>query len=122
MDEQLFGFISGIVSGIVTNGIQGVYHYITKETLEDCIAGAIESVQSLYEKEFDLNGKSLFIWQKNIEYYAGWLQEGFLPREKIAPPIPYDIDKLRRVEQKEINFIYEKRRNMKLRTNIFLAM
>lgn len=35
MNEHLFGFISGIVAGIVTNGIQGVSHYITKETLQE---------------------------------------------------------------------------------------
>ena len=38
MNEHLFGFISSIVAGIVTNGIQGVSHYITKETLQDHIA------------------------------------------------------------------------------------
>lgn len=107
MDEHLFGFISSIVAGIVTNGIQGVYHYITKETLQDHITYTIESVQSLYEKKFGYKDKSLFIWQKNIEYYACWLQEGFLPREDDVPPIPYGEDKTRCVEQKEIDFIYE---------------
>ena len=45
MNEHLFGFISSIVAGIVTNGIQGVSHYITKETLQDHIANTIGAVQ-----------------------------------------------------------------------------
>ena len=53
MNEHLFGFISSIVAGIVTNGIQGVSHYITKETLQDHIANTIGAVQLLYEKKFD---------------------------------------------------------------------
>ena len=107
MDEHLFGFISSIVAGIVTNGIQGTYHYITKETLQEHIVNTIEAVQANYEKEFDCKGKSLFIWQKNIEYYTCWLQEGFLPRKDAIPPIPYGEEKEQNVEQKEIDFIHE---------------
>lgn len=107
MTEHLFGFISSIVAGIVTNGIQGVFHYITKETLQDYITNTIESVQILYEKEFGCKGKSLFIWQENIEYYTFWLQEGFLPREDTIPPVTYGEDRERKITQKEIEFIYE---------------
>lgn len=57
MDEHLFGFISSIVAGIVTNGIQGTYHYITKETLQEHIVNTIEVVQANYEKEFGCKGK-----------------------------------------------------------------
>lgn len=107
MTEHLFGFISSIVAGIVTNGIQGVFHYITKETLQDHITNTIGSVQLLYEKEFDCKGKSLFIWQKNIEYYTFWLREGFLPREDAIPPVPYGEDKEQNITPEEIEFIYE---------------
>lgn len=107
MDEHLFGFISSIVAGIVTNGIQGIYHYITKETLQNHITNAIGTVQLFYEKEFGYKDKSLFIWQKNIEYYACWLQEGFLPRENAVPPIPYGEDEEHKAGQEEIDFIYE---------------
>lgn len=107
MTEHLFGFISNIVAGIVTNGIQGVSHYITKETLQDYITNTIGAVQSLYEIEFGCKDKSLFVWQKNIEYYALWLREGFLPREDAIPPVPYDEDKEQNITQAEIEFIYE---------------
>lgn len=80
---------------------------ITKETLQEHIVNTIEVVQANYEKEFGCKGKSLFIWQKNIEYYACWLQEGFLPRRDAIPPIPYGEDKEQNVEQKEIDFIHE---------------
>ena len=76
MNEHLFGFISSIVAGIVTNGIQGVSHYITKETLQDHIANTIGAVQLLYEKKFDCKDKSLFIWQENIEYYIEYYVSG----------------------------------------------
>lgn len=107
MTEHLFGFISNIVAGIVTNGIQGVSHYITKETLQDHITNTIGAVQSLYEIEFGCKDKSLFVWQKNIEYYALWLREGFLPREDAIPPVPYGEDKEQNITQAEIEFIYE---------------
>ena len=107
MNEHLFGFISSIVAGIVTNGIQGVSHYITKETLQDHIANTIGAVQLLYEKEFDCKGKSLFIWQENIEYYTLWLRDGFLPREDDIPPIRYGEDKESNISREEIEFIYE---------------
>lgn len=105
MTEHLFGFISSIVAGIVTNGIQGVSDYITKETLQDHITNMIGAVQSLYEKEFNCKDKSLFIWQKNVEYYALWLREGFLPREDAIPPVPYGEDKEQNITQEEIEFI-----------------
>lgn len=35
MNEQLVGYISSIVAGLITNGIQGIFDYITKETLQD---------------------------------------------------------------------------------------
>ncbi len=107
MTEHLFGFISSIVAGIVTNGIQGVSHYITKETLQDHITNTIGAVQSLYEIKFGCKDKSLFVWQKNIEYYALWLREGFLPREDAIPPVPYGEDKEQNITQAEIEFIYE---------------
>lgn len=107
MTEHLFGFISSIVAGIVTNGIQGVFHYITKETLQDHITNTIGSVQLLYEKEFGCKDKSLFIWQKNIEYYTLWLHEGFLPREDAIPPVPYGEDKEQNITPEGIEFIYE---------------
>ncbi len=31
MNEQIYGYISSIVTGLVTNGIQGIFDYITKE-------------------------------------------------------------------------------------------
>ena len=52
MNEQLVGYIGSIVAGLITNGIQGIYNYITKETLQDRIACVIESVQKLYEQEY----------------------------------------------------------------------
>lgn len=107
MDENLFGFISSVVAGIVTNGIQGVYNYITKETLQNHISNTIGNVQLLYEKEFDCKDKSLFIWQKNIEFYAHWLRDGFLPREDDMPPIPYGEDKEKIITPKETEFIYD---------------
>lgn len=107
MTEHLFGFISSIVAGIVTNGIQGVFHYITKETLQDHITNTIGAVQLLYEREFDCKDKSLFIWRKNIEYYTLWLHEGFLPREDAIPPVPYGEDKEQNITPEEIEFIYE---------------
>lgn len=112
MDERLFGFISSVVAGIVTNGIQGVNHYITKETLQDHIVNTIETVQLLYEKEYDCKDKSPFIWQENIEYYARWLREGFLPREDITLPIPYGEDKEKNITHNEIEFIYESMRRL----------
>ena len=70
MNEHLFGFISSIVAGIVTNGIQGVSHYITKETLQDHIANTIGAVQLLYEKEFDyLAGKYRILYS----LAPGWI-------------------------------------------------
>ncbi len=107
MDEHLFGFISSIVAGIVTNGLQGIHHYITKETLQNHITNTIETVQLLYEKEYDCKDKSLFIWQKNIEYYAHWLRDGFLPREDIIPPVSHGEDKEKSITQDEAEFIYE---------------
>ena len=47
MNEQLVGYIGSIVAGLITNGIQGIFNYITKETLQDRIACVIESVQKL---------------------------------------------------------------------------
>lgn len=107
MNEHLFGFISSIVAGIVTNGIQGIYHYITKETLQNHITNTIGTVQSLYENEFDCKDKSLFVWQKNIEYYTHWLRGGFLPREDAMPPVPHGENKEQGITQKDIEFIYE---------------
>ena len=107
MNKDLFGFISSIVAGIVTNGIQGVFHYITKETLQDHITNTIGAVQLLYEKEFGCKDRSLFIWQKNIEYYAIWLRDGFLPREDAIPPIPYGENKEPSITREEIEFICE---------------
>ncbi len=107
MTEHLFGFISSIVAGIVTNGVQGVSHYITKETLQDHITNIIGAVQLLYEKEFGCKDKSLFIWQKNIEYYSLWLREGFLPRVDAIPPVPYGEDREQNITQEEMDFIYE---------------
>lgn len=71
------------------------------------IINTIGTVQSLYEKEFGCKDKSLFIWQKNIEYYTYWLREGFLPKEDAMPPVPYGEDKEQRITQKDIEFIYE---------------
>lgn len=99
--------IASVVAGIVTNGIQGVNHYISKETLQIHISNTIENVQLLYEVEFECKGKSLFIWQKNIEYYVCWLREGFLPREDDMPPIPYGEDQEKSITQKETEFIYD---------------
>ncbi len=107
MDEQIIsGFITSVVAGIVTNGIQGIFNYITKETLQGYIASTIETVQNCYEEEFACKGKSLFIWEKNIEYYTCWLQEGFLPKTHTAPPIPYGEDREKNVTQEELDFIY----------------
>lgn len=44
MNEQLVGYIGSIVAGLITNGIQGIFNYITKETLQDRIVCVIESV------------------------------------------------------------------------------
>ncbi len=32
MNEQIYGYISSIVTGLVTNGIQGIFDYIQKKT------------------------------------------------------------------------------------------
>lgn len=105
MNEQIESYICSIVTGLITNGIQGIYNYITKQTLQDRIVSVIETVQKLYEKEYQYKDDSLFIWQKNIEYYTQWLAEGFLPREDGLPPVLYGSDEERHVKQKEINFI-----------------
>lgn len=105
MNQELYNFIFSVVSGLVTNGVQGVYDFVTKETLQDKITNTIESVQEIYEKEFECKDKSLFIWKDNIAYYTKWLKEGFLPREKIVIPIPYGLDKSTKVSEKEILFI-----------------
>lgn len=48
MNEQLGGYISSIVAGLITNGIQGIFDYITEETLQDRVINVIETVQKLY--------------------------------------------------------------------------
>ena len=48
MNEQLGGYISSIVAGLITNGIQGIFDYITEETLQDRVINVIETVQILY--------------------------------------------------------------------------
>lgn len=105
MNIQMRDFILSIVSGLVTNGIQGVYSFITKETIQTHITNAIETVQKEYEDKFNLESDSLFVWQDNIEYFAQWLQEGFLPREDIVLPCPYGNDKRKQVPDKELRFI-----------------
>lgn len=89
MNEQIYGYISSIVTGLVTNGIQGIFDYITKENLQDRITNVIETAQEIYEKEYQCSNSSLFIWQKNIEFYTQWLMEGFLPRKDVFPPVQY---------------------------------
>lgn len=107
MDGQIIsGFVTSVVAGIVTNGIQGVYNYITKETLQDYIINVIETTQDCYEKKFGCEGKSLFIWEKNIEYYTCWLQEGFLPRTDASPPILYGENQGRDATPEQLDFIY----------------
>ncbi len=107
MDGQLIsGFITSIVAGIVTNGIQGVYNYIAKETLQDCISNVIETVQDCFEKKFGCRGRSLFIWKENIEYYTYWLQEGFLPRTDSVPPIPHGEEQEQNATQEQLDFIH----------------
>ena len=105
MNEQLVGYIGSIVAGLITNGIQGIFNYITKETLQDRIACVIESVQKLYEQEYGYRDDSLFVWEENIEYYTRWLAEGFLPRENEAPPLLHGCDPERGVSQEEVGFI-----------------
>ncbi len=105
MNEQLVGYIGSIVAGLITNGIQGIYNYITKETLQDRIACVIESVQKLYEQEYGYRDDSLFVWKENIEYYTRWLAGGFLPRENEAPPLLHGCDPERGVSREEVGFI-----------------
>lgn len=107
MNEQIYGYVSSIVTGLITNGIQGIFNYITKETLQDKIAYVIDTVQGLYEKEYGYRNNSLFIWRENIEYYTKWLTEGFLPRQNAFPPIPHGGDSDRRIAQEETEFIYD---------------
>lgn len=107
MDIQIYDFILGIVSGLVTNGIQGIYNYITKETLQEHIASVIEETQKAYEKEFKCKAESLFIWEKNIKYFGQWLKDGFMPRTEIALPCPYGLDESLRVTKEELRYIYE---------------
>lgn len=106
MNEQLGGYISSIVAGLITNGIQGIFDYITEETLQDRVINVIETVQKLYEKEYQCEDDSLFIWQKNIEYYTLWLAQGFLPRENAFPPILHGRDEGRKLTMEEVDFIY----------------
>lgn len=106
MNEQLGGYISSIVAGLITNGIQGIFDYITEETLQDRVINVIETVQKLYEKEYQCVDDSLFIWQKNIEYYTLWLAQGFLPRENAFPPILHGRDEGRKLTMEEVDFIY----------------
>lgn len=60
MNEQIYGYISSIVTGL-------------------------ETAQEIYEKEYQCSNSSLFIWQKNIEFYTQWLMEGFLPERMYFP-------------------------------------
>lgn len=106
MDGQtVSGIITSVVAGLITNGIQGFYNYITKETLQDYIINVIETTQDCYERKFACEGKSLFIWEKNIEYYTCWLQEGFLPRANAVPPILHGDDKKQNATQEQLDFI-----------------
>ncbi len=106
MDGQtVSGIITSVVAGLITNGIQGFYNYITKETLQDYIINVIETTQDCYERKFACEGKSLFIWEKNIEYYTCWLQEGFLPRANAVPPILHGEDQKQNATQEQLDFI-----------------
>lgn len=107
MDILLHDFVFGIVTGLVTNGIQGIYNYITKETLREHIASVIEDTQKAYEKEFKCKAESLFIWKENIEYFGQWLRDGFMPRTEIVLPRPYGSDENLRVKKEELRYIYE---------------
>lgn len=107
MDTQIYSFIFNIVSGLVTNGIQGIYNYIAKETLQEHIANVIERTQKAYEEEFKCKAGSLFAWEKNIEYFGKWLRDGFMPRAEIVLPCPYDANQNLRVTKKELQYIYE---------------
>ena len=107
MDNLSNNVIMNVVSGLITNGINGIYNYITKETLQDHIANVIESVQEIYEKEYKCKSKSLFIWNENIKYFTQWIKDGFLPRENIELPCPYGIDKSIRLSENEIKYIYQ---------------
>ena len=106
MNEQIYGYISSIVTGLVTNGIQGIFDYITKENLQDRITNVIETAQEIYEKEYQCSNSSLFIWQKNIEFYTQWLMEGFLPRKDVFPPVQYGEKADSIVTLEEVDFIY----------------
>ena len=107
MDGQVIsGIITSVVAGLITNGIQGVYNYISKETLQNYIIDVIETTQRRYEKKYECKGKSLFIWEKNIDYYTRWLHEGFLPRETAVPPIQYGENPEQIVTQEQLDFIY----------------
>ena len=108
MEEQIVSFVSSVVAGLVTNGIQGIYQYITQKNLQDRIVDVITEVKNCYEQEYHCEDKSLFIWEENIRYYVQWLQEGFLPREAVEPPVRYGEDMGRCVSQKELDFIYAK--------------
>lgn len=100
--------ILDIVSGIVTDGIHGIQDYITKESLQDRIAQVIDQTQNDYEKKYNCKDKSIFIWQKNIEYLSIWIKDGFLPREEIIFPIPHGENKDMPITDDEINYIYQK--------------
>lgn len=106
MNEQLYGYIGSIVTGLVTNGIQGIFDYITRETLQDRITNVIETAQEIYENEYQCKNNSLFIWQKNIEFYTQWLLEGFLPRKDVSPPIRHGEEADSNVMPEEVDFIY----------------
>lgn len=105
MNNQLVGYIDSIMTGLITNGIQGIFDYITRETLRDRITCVIESVQKLYEKKYGYKDDSLFVWRENIKYYTQWLADGFLPRESSAPPVMHGCNPERDVSHEEIDFI-----------------
>ena len=113
MNEQICGYISSIVTGLVTNGIQGIFDYITKENLQDRITNVIETAQEIYEKEYQCSNSSLFIWQKNIEFYTQWLMEGFLPRKDVFPPVQYGEKADSIVTPKEVDFIYRQKERLR---------
>ena len=99
--------IVGIVSGLITNGIQGIYEYVSKESLQDQIANIIDKTQNDFEKQYECKDKSLFIWEENIVYLSKWIKDGFLPRKSILFPKPYGADKSKPVSEEEITFVYK---------------
>ena len=65
--KRMNDIIVGIVSGLITNGIQGIYEYVSKESLQDQIANIIDKTQNDFEKQYECKIK-VCLYGKKILY------------------------------------------------------